>query len=744
MISCILIASHYGNALRSSVDSFLKQDFDGERELIIFSTNPRIKLMCAQPNVLVANATKPCLTCDARNTAISSLAKGDIIVNWSENDYYLPGHLRNIESNSGKEFVWLDRQFESERGKIVRIAPGSPETFAFAKGAWAKAGKYQRGVLNERNFIGRLTAICSGEKVTLKPDAISFVQCGSESERRSRRPAVLAGPVDIIPVSERDYVAQAKAFISGKSDYRVAVVELGRYGDIVNILPLLKLIHDNYAMPHLVVAKEFESVFDGISYAKPYVLPLKNEDLKQAIDTAKRDFSVVLNCQIWGKGHTQIRECQAYNVESWRMAGLLHRFDDPTLRPVFDKRSPERERALLDSLPRTGKPLLLVNVSHAISSPCPACPGLLAGIVERWGGQFDIVDLSKVRAERFFDMIALFERAAACISIDTLWLHAAAATNCPVIALQNPKPWAGTVVRFNLVAAMTYDEAVADPERIHHAIEKAAGLKPPMLFPSSSKLHTAPERRIFNLIDRFNDDASSAARKLPAIQSQDALYESGKLIPIHAWPEGYQRTAKDTLGDRRPLPYLKDLLQKFLDVAGDDDICLWINDDNLIHPAICDYLRLHVGVWGACTIFRTEFKRPPSLNVTPEQFTKASCRAHIGRDGFAFTKLWLKEFWNDIPDAVLGAPEFDLHMAMLIRLTYGFKTTNLNLGETIFPAEPHFSYLGHIQHASTWNMPETIQSPSNAWNRKLLKEFAAKHLPDLKFNPDGAIAGQRI
>ena len=472
MISCICIVTKYGDALRSSVDSFLKQDYDGDRELIIFSTNHRIKLVFAHALVTVANATRPCLPCDAKNTAITSIAKGEQIVMWSEDDYYLPNHLSLVVRHLTKDFAWFDKEFQAEHGKIVRISQGSAETFAFTKSAWLRAGKFQRGVLNERNFIGRITKICEGDKIVLSNEEVSFVRCGTANEKRMRKPSTFAGQLVIQPAAERDYAAQAKAFVTGKSDYKVAIVELGRYGDIVNILPLLKLIHDNYAMPHLVVAREFESVFDGISYAKPYVLPLKNEDLKQAIDIAKRDFPIVLNTQIWGKGTSVGRECVAYNVESWRFGGILHRFDDPSLRPAFDKRSPEREKALLDTIPSSGKPLLLVNLSHAVSSPCPACSGLLAGIVERWGGQFDVVDLSKIRAFRFFDMIALFERAAAVVSIDTLWLHIAGATDCLVIALTNPAKWAGTVVRFNCIAHIPYDKATSNPALLHEAIEK--------------------------------------------------------------------------------------------------------------------------------------------------------------------------------------------------------------------------------------------------------------------------------
>lgn len=246
--------------------------------------------------------------------------------------------------------------------------------------------------------------------------------------------------------------------------------------------------------------------------------------------------------------------------------------------------------------------------------------------------------------------------------------------------------------------------------------------------------------RVFNLIDKFEDsDLKAIDRKKFSVASQDDLYEKNLLIPIHVWE--YPRTADKTLDDPRKLPYLKDLFQKFLDISYENDACLWCNDDTILHPHIAEYVRFHCSAFGACSFFRTEFYgHAPSLECRPEEYARQGRGQHIGRDAFAFSRKWMAENWNKIPDSCLGAAMWDIHMACLIRLSYGIKTTNANIGEQMFPAEPILGYCGHLAHKSAWNMANPNQNPANAHNGKLFKAFAAEHLPELMVTAEGNLA----
>jgi Glycosyltransferase family 9 (heptosyltransferase) len=743
MISCILIYNGKLARLNESVAAWQAQTFTGEHELIISNCQLRQRLKFDDSRVRIIQSTRQIMLPQARNTAIH-VARGDVIVLWPEDDICLPNHLTNVaEGIAGQDWVWLDKVIIMEHDRVERIEQGNTMCFAFSKSAWDGVGRYSFGVAgaSDRIFIGRVTIKFKGQKVVLAPSAISYIVNGNESEKKMQARMAVPGEMVIKPELRLDYAGFVHQFLGGENDKKIGVVMLGRNGDIINILPFLKLIHDNYAKPYVIIAKEFESLFDGISYATPMVLNCKEEELGNALALAKRTFQIVIRAQIWGKGHQQTRECESYNVESWREIGLLHAFNDQRLRPVFDKRDSEREAALLATIPDTGKPWLLVNVNSGKSSPCPSCAALLPAIQERWGNQYKIVDLSQIRGERLYDCIALLEKAVALVSIDTSWLHLAAATNIPVVALTNPQKWAGTVLRMGLVARISYLDAVADFEKVHAAIDGAVNRpQAQRINPSLLELRTPVARRVFHVVDRFEDtDAATIKRKEQVQASWDVLYETGALIPAHCWK--YPRNAKDTMGDRRALPYLKDLLKNAMNQMDDDDIALFTNDDNILHPRIAEYLRFHVSVYGACSMFRTEFRqRVASLDLPPEQYARAGTGKHIGRDGFAFTKRWLVENWDSIPDSCLGASMWDIHMAALIRLGYGIKTTNQNIGHQIYPAEIPAGYTGHIFHSSAWNVKDAHLVPSNLHNGKLFKEFAAKSLPELKVTEEGNLA----
>lgn len=140
-------------------------------------------------------------------------------------------------------------------------------------------------------------------------------------------------------------------------------------------------------------------------------------------------------------------------------------------------------------------------------------------------------------------------------------------------------------------------------------------------------------------------------------------------------------------------------------------------------------------------MFRTEFRgKPASIGLTPEQYAKSGIGNHIGRDGFAFTKAWLMEHWQEIGDVVLGASDWDIYLAAFIRLVqYGIKTTKSNLGQQIFPAEIPTGYTGHLAHHSTWNTPDVNSVPSNRHNRLIFRNWALAALPDLKFTENNTL-----
>lgn len=245
-------------------------------------------------------------------------------------------------------------------------------------------------------------------------------------------------------------------------------------------------------------------------------------------------------------------------------------------------------------------------------------------------------------------------------------------------------------------------------------------------------------RRIFHLVDRHEEsDQRTLNRKMTCWASWDTMYETGALIPCHCW--SYPRNAK-SIGDERALPYFRDLLLFGMGQCSDEDIILWTNDDNLILPDLPNYLLYHIAVHqGPCSIFRTEFRSVPSLKLSAYDFGNHSTEKHIGRDGFAFQKKWLVEHWDEIPDVILAASDWDIQMACIIRNFYGITSVNANLSAQILPAEIPNGYTGHIAHHSAWNTANVDTVPSNVHNRALFREYASKHCPMLIFNANNTL-----
>lgn len=223
-------------------------------------------------------------------------------------------------------------------------------------------------------------------------------------------------------------------------------------------------------------------------------------------------------------------------------------------------------------------------------------------------------------------------------------------------------------------------------------------------------------------------------RRKKAVDSWNWLYEARGVTPAH-YTE-YKRSAKD-IGDKRELPYLKDCLEFGMSFARKpEDIIFWTNDDNILHKDLPKALRRHIAIWSCCSSHRCEFHYTPmpSMDAPPSEFARAR-ESHIGRDLFAFTKAWLVEYWDEIPDFILGASDFDLALAWIIRLKKGFKPDESLLGVPIVPCELQPGYVLHEWHRPAWTAKDNVMTaPSQLHNRKLFWAWTRKRGIKLTFD----------
>lgn len=517
-------------------------------------------------------------------------------------------------------------------------------------------------------------------------------------------------------------------------------VMLGRYGDICNMLPMLKAEADAGRRPTLVVAQAFADILDGVSYVDRIVWDGDYDRLPDALRWLRKDKGIPapIVCQYHRNPLDKGRLTRSYQSECWRLAGKL---DDFAKRGplVFDQRDPVRETALISRLRMAGalptKPLVLVGLeSH--SSPLANANAILLAIVHRFGDTHEVVNLSNVKAERIYDLIALFDSAALLIAADTVFLHLARASKVPLVAILNDG-WRGSVVE-HAKASIRY--ANAEPHKIVTGACEVISWDPPaeeitvfggrnagktfvqhaMAVKHASEggtVHVDTKRTmLYHAVDVFG----KGERFEKAQATWEAAYLDG-MLPCHFKGE---RNAKAELSDPRALPFLKDVLWAAIPADSRDrggDIVVWSNSDIGFAPGFVECVREHVSKHHAAAMRRTE----------------SNGQGHPGRDVFAFTVDWLHEHWDEIPDYVLGAPVFDLGLVAMIRKFHGLPPLTMKLLDEDCPPADMPSYALHESHEPEWRTSNFEAAPSALHNKRIFQQWAKKYAPDVKFTKGG-------
>ncbi len=257
----------------------------------------------------------------------------------------------------------------------------------------------------------------------------------------------------------------------------MTVIQLGRFGDLIILLPALWEIHNRTGhKPNVIVSQEYSSVLEGASYVTAHPIPVHWVDgMEEAKRFAKEKFVDFIIPAWWNdktfvvppkyRGHfslTHHGRTYGINRSIWPnfMASMWERLgftqhEMMTLPLVFDRRT------IRPSITRK-KPLLLYNFT-AISSPFGYLDELWPVILRCARQGFQLMDLGKIKAHRIYDLLDLYDEAVGLLTCDTATLHLASASTVPYIAwTQNG--FLGSVPRGNCVLQIPYDQTL---QRLH-------------------------------------------------------------------------------------------------------------------------------------------------------------------------------------------------------------------------------------------------------------------------------------
>lgn len=496
--------------------------------------------------------------------------------------------------------------------------------------------------------------------------------------------------------------------ITNPQPTRRIYVQLGRAGDILNVLPLCKRDADAGRRPALMVAEQFASLLDGVTYVDPLIFRGPFEDVlaahHEACDIAKRStdgLRSVVCPQIYGRDLFVNEDCSSFLRQSWAQVPGSPPWGSLPL--VFDRRDLTRERGVAKQLLQraTGKPYIVLALSGT-SSPFPHGPDLNRYLRSKLGKEFDFVDVSGFVAPRFYDLLTVLNNAHAIVTVDSGVLHLAAAVPMtPVIAFitREPSLWHGSAWRPQHVARFFYDEAPACFRRVANVAQ----------FPTLGQ-----RRRILHVFSEYPAGVLSPDDRRRVVFAQDTWQDEYRLgggwqrVPFD--PRG--ASSSGDVGDPRPMPLVNDLILTAVARSDHpDDIIALTNSDICFTPGLTGWIYDTVSRHGAAFTHRFDFGRL-EVKHRNEQETKRGA-FYPGSDAFFFSVGWWNRHGHEYPLMYLGREQCDEVLRQLVKRHGG-----LEIDGAIY----------HEKHASYWESPEQRASnPGNQHNRRQARAWFVRN-----------------
>jgi glycosyltransferase involved in cell wall biosynthesis len=128
--------------LEESIESFIKQDYAGKKELVIVNDYPLQKLIYNHPDVRIINLDKTFDTIGEKENFAVSQCKSDIIAVWDDDDVAMPNHLSNIAKYfvEGSDLLHWHRGVFFNEPSISAITGLGNSGIVYSKQVWERVG----------------------------------------------------------------------------------------------------------------------------------------------------------------------------------------------------------------------------------------------------------------------------------------------------------------------------------------------------------------------------------------------------------------------------------------------------------------------------------------------------------------------------------------------------------------------------------------------------------------------------
>jgi hypothetical protein len=422
------------------------------------------------------------------------------------------------------------------------------------------------------------------------------------------------------------------------------ILALGKLGDVINLLPLARFDNERGNRWKLIVSHDYASLLDGVSYLDPIVFNGNFMELSRAVDFAKTIDEGYKIAQVCGDRETVLREayvksgidinaqyCESFAKEQWRLLGRLAEWKNQ-YPLVFDNRQPVRESELLKKMPSGKKGWILCNLG-GVTSPFPWGNVLMEMLRLRFGRWYEIVDISKIRADRFYDLLGIYEHpnTKCLVSCDTATLQLAyACPALPVVALTQDQPslWHGSPNRPQYIAHVRYGDFPNRAVEILGAIGNIG--KAGSFF---AKGISSP--KVVHVWSQYEITEANKERHQRAKKEWQKSYDLGAWVSSPMEIGSFGRDTKVKWPDEiYRYPFLKDAVRLATLKADAKDVIMLTRPD--IFPT------------------GSELEQRP-MPAYSHRYINGEKRSQI--DAFMFTREWWDNNVELIPDFVMGSEQ---------------------------------------------------------------------------------------
>lgn len=142
-VSCICPTFGRAYLLEEAVESFHRQDYPGEKELVICNDFILQEIAYTHPEVKVVNLSERCPTLGHKRNVAYSHAIGDMFLTWGDDDIHLPSRISrmvNATKSFNSEFVFEGPYYILYGGKLYRESGRTSGAHIISKELFYNAG----------------------------------------------------------------------------------------------------------------------------------------------------------------------------------------------------------------------------------------------------------------------------------------------------------------------------------------------------------------------------------------------------------------------------------------------------------------------------------------------------------------------------------------------------------------------------------------------------------------------------